>query len=39
MSRNIEKWIGGAHGGSMMVDKEIDEIGRIGRLRNRTKME
>jgi hypothetical protein len=33
MSGNTEKWIGGARGESVMVEKEIDEIGRMGRLK------
>jgi hypothetical protein len=31
ISINIEEWIPGAHGRSMMVEKETDEIGRVER--------
>jgi hypothetical protein len=30
-SRNIEEWIGEGHGGSTMVEEEINEIGQIRR--------
>jgi hypothetical protein len=37
ISRNSDEWIGGACGGSMMVEKETDEIGRMGRLKKQGK--
>jgi hypothetical protein len=31
MSRNIEEWIAGTHEGSMIIESETDEIGRMER--------
>jgi hypothetical protein len=39
ISIDIEEWIRGARGRSMMVEKEIDEIARMGRSMGRKKMD
>jgi hypothetical protein len=38
ISKNIKKWIRRAHGGSIMVESEINEIGGWKSQRSRTKM-
>jgi hypothetical protein len=38
ISRNVEGWIGGTRRGLMMIEKETDEIGRMGKLKKQNEM-